>query len=284
MAMMDEYDIPRQIEDIQVGRARRTADYVMDEPHEHPYYEVYYLISGRCRMFLKQNLFDLCPGDVLVIRPREIHKVLYDEEVQAERFAVYFTRQYVESFRSACGQAAFERIFYSSKRSLASDGAAVEELFGRMMREERGEDDYQAVVMKSLLFQLLALLGRCPAQKQGKDRLEDGERAVLESVRYLTDHYREAVTLEEAAGVAHMSPTYFSRKFKCATGFGFKEYLNSVRLQEAARMLRTTDALVTEVALACGFSDGNYFGDVFKKARGLSPRQYRRMFRKPSSR
>ena len=56
----------------------------------------------------------------------------------------------------------------------------------------------------------------------------------------------------------------------------FKEYLNYIRVQKASDMLRNTDLSVTGVAMACGFSDGNYFGDVFRRLTGVSPREYRK--------
>ncbi|MFQ9573992.1 MAG: helix-turn-helix transcriptional regulator [Roseburia hominis] len=48
-----------------------------------------------------------------------------------------------------------------------------------------------------------------------------------------------------------------------------------MRLQNAAHLLRTTDTSITEIAGICGFSDGNYFGDAFRKHYGMSPRAYR---------
>ena len=72
-----------------------------------------------------------------------------------------------------------------------------------------------------------------------------------------------------------MNPTYFSKKFRETTGFGVKEYLTHIRLQNAAHLLCTTDPSITEIAGICGFSDGNYFGDAFRKHYGMSPRAYR---------
>lgn len=66
------------------------------------------------------------------------------------------------------------------------------------------------------------------------------------------------------------------KKFKGSTGLCFKEYLNYIRVQKASDMLRNTDLSVTGVAMACGFSDGNYFGDVFRRLTGVSPREYRK--------
>lgn len=78
------------------------------------------------------------------------------------------------------------------------------------------------------------------------------------------------------ADYVHMSPTYYSKKFKQITGVGFKEYLTKTRLYEATELLTHTSLNVTEIAIRCGFNDGNYFGDAFRKEFGLSPLQYRK--------
>ena len=73
-----------------------------------------------------------------------------------------------------------------------------------------------------------------------------------------------------------MSPSYFSRKFKLCTGFGYKEYLITIRILESCNLLSTTNMPITEIAAKCGFEDSNYFGDSFKKINGISPREYRK--------
>ena len=72
------------------------------------------------------------------------------------------------------------------------------------------------------------------------------------------------------------SPNYLSRKFKEAVGVGVHEYIVFIRLQNAANELLSTKDTITEIALRCGFSDGNYFKDAFKKKYGLTPRDYRK--------
>lgn len=273
---MNDYINPERIDGILVNRVRRSAEFVMSEPHS--YYELYYLISGQCKMFIKQNLYYLRPGDAVIIRPGEIHKTLYEADWMAERFMAYFTPEYVETFRKKCGGAVFEHMLSNPRVTLPVPlHAAVDSLFCQIMTEDRRSDPFSAIQLKSSLYQILVILGRCQGAEQKREKLVDSEAAVMEAARYIYEHHRENVTLLQAAEAAFMSPTYFSKKFKSVTGFGFKEYLNSVRLQEAADMLRNTERGVTEIALSCGFSDGNYFGDVFKKANGLSPRQYRKL-------
>ena len=65
-------------------------------------------------------------------------------------------------------------------------------------------------------------------------------------------------------------------KFKETTGFGFKEYLLALRIKHACDMLLNTGFSITEIAYSSGFNDSNYFGDVFKRIKGVSPLQYRK--------
>ena len=72
-----------------------------------------------------------------------------------------------------------------------------------------------------------------------------------------------------------ISRSYLSKKFKQTTGFGFKEYLLNVRIKEACRLLLETNHSITDIAFACGFNDSNYFGDAFRRIKGISPNKYR---------
>jgi AraC-like DNA-binding protein len=79
-----------------------------------------------------------------------------------------------------------------------------------------------------------------------------------------------------AASEAGLTPTYFSRKFKEVVGTGFRDYVNFVRLGGAASLLRTTQLSIQEISRRCGFNSANYFGDAFRSAYGISPREFRK--------
>ena len=72
-----------------------------------------------------------------------------------------------------------------------------------------------------------------------------------------------------------MEKTYFSKRFKALTGFGFLEYLTQTRLQAAQELLTATEMSIGDISEACGFSSSNYFGDVFRRCCGMSPSDYR---------
>lgn len=77
-------------------------------------------------------------------------------------------------------------------------------------------------------------------------------------------------------GACKRADLYFrSEDISEAAGIGIHEYLAFTRLQHAAAELISTDDTITQIALRCGFSDSNYFKDVFKKKYGVTPREYR---------
>ena len=82
--------------------------------------------------------------------------------------------------------------------------------------------------------------------------------------------------LEDMSDKFHISRSYLSKKFKAVTGFGFKEYIVNVRIKNACRLLLETNKSITDIAFECGFNDSNYFGDSFRKIKGISPRKYRK--------
>jgi AraC family transcriptional regulator len=83
-------------------------------------------------------------------------------------------------------------------------------------------------------------------------------------------------TLEQMAGVAHLSPYHFARQFKASTGLAPHQYLISRRIERAQHLLRAHDELgLTEVALRVGFSDQSHFSFHFKRIVGITPGQFR---------
>ena len=95
------------------------------------------------------------------------------------------------------------------------------------------------------------------------------------AMAYMSKQYHTKLTLEDVAAHVHLNPAYFSTLFARSTGLTFKEYLNTIRIEEAKRLLANTEYAIIDIAVAVGFDDQSYFSKVFKKFTGLTPRQYR---------
>lgn len=100
---------------------------------------------------------------------------------------------------------------------------------------------------------------------------------VHEIKRIIRKDYREDLTLDRIAETVFLSPSYASRLFKKVQGCTIMEYLASVRIEEAKRLLQNPLYLIDEIAANVGYSDASYFTKVFRRAEGLTPTQYRNM-------
>lgn len=93
---------------------------------------------------------------------------------------------------------------------------------------------------------------------------------------YISQHYRENLTLGVMAKEFYMNPSYFSSYFKKQTGTNFKDYVSYVRIQHALSLLVTTDMTTMEIASEVGFSDARAFSEAFVRRYGENPTSYRR--------
>jgi two-component system response regulator YesN len=98
--------------------------------------------------------------------------------------------------------------------------------------------------------------------------------------RYINQHFREPVSLEDVAREVHLSPFYLSRLFKEKEGVNFVDYLTRLRLEEAKKLLAQTNDTVAAIAEQVGYAEANYFSRIFRRHFGMSPSEYReRRFR-----
>lgn len=95
--------------------------------------------------------------------------------------------------------------------------------------------------------------------------------ALHRAVAYIDEHFAQPVSLASVAEYCDISPGYLSRAFSEHVGTSFNDYLNSIRLETAQRMLKERNHSVKEIAYAVGYHDPNYFSRIFKKFKGISP-------------
>lgn len=100
--------------------------------------------------------------------------------------------------------------------------------------------------------------------------------AVERVIVTMRERLGETLTLHDLADLAHLSPFYFTRVFRDATGIPPAEYLAALRLQEAKRLLLTADASVTEACYAVGYSGLGTFAARFARLVGVPPGRLRR--------
>ncbi len=132
----------------------------------------------------------------------------------------------------------------------------------------------------SLFLQLLELLrSEAPNQTialshKSIPQLEDTR--MLNALSYMTEHYQNAISLEETARHANLSIATLKRHFKQSMQSSFSQYLQHLRLGHASHLLKQTSKPIDVVANQAGYANLSLFHRHFKKHRGVTPNQYRK--------
>jgi len=157
-------------------------------------------------------------------------------------------------------------------KPLCCHGGRPAWIFSRMHREFRRRDDLTPLALEGMLLELVAELARGTTQ-QGPGYAPRWIRAVTE---FLHAHFTEKLTSDAIAMAGGIHPAHLMRAFRQHHGCTVGEYVRSLRLEYALRLLEGSDAPLGEVALEAGFCDQGHFSRAFKLYTGLSPGQFRR--------
>ncbi|MDD9267023.1 helix-turn-helix domain-containing protein [Paenibacillus sp. GCM10023248] len=131
------------------------------------------------------------------------------------------------------------------------------------------------MVCKGLMLQMLTLLIRHQAETN-RTLHPKYEESLLHLAHELQTSYRKKWTNGEMAAFINVHEDYMSKLFKDMLGMSPNKYLQSVRHQQAKRLLRETDDKIERIAMEIGYDDFHYFSRVFKKWEGMSAQQYRK--------
>ena len=111
------------------------------------------------------------------------------------------------------------------------------------------------------------------------ERMLREARPITDAKRFIQQHYQEALRLEDVSNAVGFNATYFSAMFKKETGQNFMDYLTELRMNKAKEPLCSDENSVQDVADQIGYRDLKYFSRLFKKTTGISPSEYKKLYR-----
>ena len=138
-----------------------------------------------------------------------------------------------------------------------------------------GKDQYES------LIRLLTIFAGHLASCANALMLAHGQTeapAIGHARSYIHDHSGDGLSLGTVARIVNMSASYFSGKFKQATGMNFVEYVARTRIEKARNLLQNPHLRVSEIAFEVGFQSLSQFNRAFKKVTGQAPGEYRQSF------
>ncbi len=253
--------------------------------HFHKEYELHLIVASSGKVFIGDYIGNFAPNTLFLTGPNLPHnwisQVAADELYPQRDMLVNFTDAVLDS-----GSAVFSEL-QGLAPLLGRAQYGIEFRCPRLISGARGL--MQRIAESSgmtrlghflILMELLAasedyqlLSGVRASQLADESNVERINRAV----DFIFQHYVQDLTQEQVAEQLGMTPTYFSRFFKQATGRGFVEFVNRLRVSKSCELLSTSDKPVTDVCFESGFSNVSNFNRRFQQLKGMTPSGYRRL-------
>ena len=245
------------------------------EFHAHDFLELYYFLDGSVTYYIEDQVYDLCPGDLLIIPAGKMHRpVIANEHAAYERMVLWITPQYLQSIDSPAGdlqknlQKVGEHGYCVPFRG--DETVFVTALLKKLLYMQKNDTDpkFCAGAVELYLWTIFRSYGVIDTTHRNETQV------IPQVIRYITEHFSEPLTLEDIAAEFFVSKSYLNRHFKAYTTSTVYAYIMALRLTHARRMLREGIPAV-EAGRECGFSDYSTFYKAFKTQTGLSPQQFK---------
>lgn len=261
-----------------IKKIKHANSHSTNKSHSHSFYELFYLVNGECTTFIDHNIYKFNKGDIVIVPAGTIHKTDYTGEGMHERIVIGFRTTFIDWINNIIGEDALGECLSAGIVSIPEKRRAyVAGIIDKLLFESAGQDPLSYGFIFVGLIELLLFITRCQRYEANVIKEFDIDNCTIQEIAtYIYEHYQEKLSLEDTAKRFNLSRSYLSKKFKSATGFGFKEYIVNVRIQNACHLLLNTSKSITDIAFECGFNDSNYFGDAFRRVKGISPNKYRK--------
>lgn len=251
----------------------------MSQYHYHEYYEIYYLMSGQRYYYIEDNRYLVKKGSLLFINKYDIHKTVDSVNPNHERIVLYFNDAFIENHHRSSKDILLSPFHLANKQVEFNlqEQSYIEQLLFQMIREKENKDLLgRELFFESLIMQLLLYAARKAANSPRKEP-QTMHTKMTEIIHYCNENFHESLQLEDISNQFYISPYYFSRLFKQTTGFTFTEYINTLRIREAQRLLRESSQKMIEISEKVGYSSVSHFNRKFKQVTHMSPMEYKKI-------
>lgn len=258
---------------------RKTPEYF--PPHWHNASEFTLILKDNCVYKIKDEVYHLNSGDILLIWPRELHEILSSPK-EGSVF-IQFSADIIENnldlvsaskFMSAC--------HVISAKKEPETAQILRDIIYEIGDIYNKKPSFSETKCKILIYRLLLVIGdyvmREQHEQNGPATFSTTSRNYIRSAcNYIAEHSMEDISQAEVAAKIGLSPYYFSKLFKEYLQTSFPQYLTRIRLQNAITLLTEDSLSITECAYMAGFQSTTTFNKVFLESVGCSPREYRKL-------
>ena len=257
--------------------------------NRHDYFEIVYVLSGEVSCQVAGRSFRCKEGELIVIGSSLYHRMWRHTRSFPRIATLFFMPEVICEAGMNGEQAEFLLPFYLQEAKfphvVRARTGIPEEVFKLIRRIHAllpAQRSLARLSVRTFLRMILILLANhyAPyfATRQAGQRECQASWRIAPLFEFLEVHYHQALSVEDAAGMLHVSKPHFMRLFKHVTGQSFISYLNHFRIAKAQAVLATSDKPIAQLCQEVGFCDQSYFGSVFRKTVHMTPLEYRRRF------
>lgn len=243
------------------------------------HYLFHYVISGRGSLDataedgVTTRRYELQAGQGFLICPGLIN-TYFAEEVNPWKYVwIEFDGLRASECLRYAGLTAAQPIYRADDES---QGAQVRDLM--LYIAEHSESS--AIHLIGYLYLLVDALMQSSSTRVSAQENQLKDFYIQEAVNYIEQNYQRNLTVEEVADACRLNRSYFSKLFKDNVGCPPQEFLIRVRLAKAAELMCSSNGLISEIAVRCGYSNQFHFSRAFKKHYGTPPHKWRAQNRK----
>lgn len=256
--------------------------------HCHDFIEIVIILKGKGHFIINDEKVLVSEGNVLILNPGTYHRSIPDSpHTLTECYLAFTDVDFVNAppnfFPFFHGQKMLGKLPERVKKEIFQLCCSID-------RESQSRNPGRYFMLKAYLIQVICLLLRFDRQEEIADqhclagyefKSPNKKYVVQQIMKYMENHYKEKISLDQIAENMYLSPFYISKLFKSETGDTPINYLISLRMEKAKELLDQNSTLsIQEAAAAVGYEDAYHFSKLFKKYYGLSPLYYKERIEK----
>lgn len=237
-------------------------------PHTHACTELFYVVGGLGQFRIMDKMLAVKQDDLVIVNPQVEHT-----ELSLNANPLEYIVLGVEGLEFAANEGGNGRYtLFNFRRGREELLTLFHDILSEIDRKPAGYE----IVCQDLLEVLVVKLMRHTdfSLTVAPQRRSSKECAAVK--RYIDGHFKESVTLDMLAGMAHVNKYYLVHTFSREYGISPINYLISRRVEESRHLLERTDHTLSQIAQMVNFSSPSYFSQSFRKLTGMSPMEYRR--------
>lgn len=271
----------------QIYKVEHTKDTQQILPiHWHDEMEFIFLDQGHAVFRIEERDFPIHSGEALIVHPGELHSGYNAKGAEITYYSIVFKLSWITSNfpEQALG---YEPLSFNQQNKRLPTYLTVKNhthvqlisYIKHILQKHETKHAGYPFGLKGLLLMFFSYNYEFDLLEEASfynNKQSSEERKLIKKVlSFMEEHFQEKIELDHLASVIAFSRSHFCRFFKNHTGMRPLQYLNYIRINNAANMLRDENCTVLEAAMESGFHHHSYFTKQFKKIHHITPSEYK---------